>query len=131
MNTRKSILIVDDEDLFRIILQRLLEEEGYVVSNSNNPSDALLLSQKRHFDIIVTDYTMPVMNGADFAKLIRRRFADSFIVGLSCEMKERAFLAAGADAFFEKPVDYKKLISKIGEYGNSLADRTVQHLSAV
>ncbi len=131
MKTRKSILIVDDEELFGTILQRLLEEEGYVVSNCNNPSDALLISRKRHFDVIVTDYSMPVMNGADFAKLMRYRFADSFIVGLSCEMKEREFLAAGADAFFEKPVDYEELISKIREYRNSLSDKIAQHLSAV
>jgi CheY-like chemotaxis protein len=131
METRKSILIVDDEELFGTILQRLLEKEGYVVSNCNNPSDALLISQKRQFDVIVTDYNMPVMNGADFAKLMRYRFADSFIVGLSCEMKARAFFAAGANAFFEKPVDYKKLISKIREYKNSHPKRIVQHMSVV
>lgn len=128
---KKSILIVDDEELFGTILRRLLEQKGYVVSCCNNPPDALLLSQKRHFDVIVTDYSMPEMNGADFARLMRYRFADSFIVGLSCEMKENAFLAAGANAFFEKPIDYQKLISMIMQYKNILPDKKVQHMIAV
>jgi two-component system cell cycle response regulator DivK len=118
MKNRKSILIVDDEELFGTILMRLMEKENYVVSFCDNPSDALLLSQKRHFDIIVTDYDMPVMNGADFARLMRSRFADSFIVGLSCETRESTFLAAGANAFLEKPVDFRKLISMIRQENN-------------
>lgn len=128
MKNRKSILIVDDEELFGTILMRFMEKEEYVVSYCNNPSDALLLSRKRNFDIIVTDYDMPGMNGADFAKLMRCRFADSLIVGLSCETRESAFLAAGANAFFEKPVDFRKLISSIRQYNNILIGREVENM---
>jgi DNA-binding response OmpR family regulator len=118
MNNKKSILIVDDEQLFGVILTRFLEKEGYVVSFCKNPSDALLLSQKLNFDIIMTDYDMPGMNGADFSKRMRYRFSDSLIIGLSCETRENAFLAAGADAFFEKPVDFRKLISMLRQNDN-------------
>ena len=128
MKTRKTILIVDDEEVFGTILRRLLEKEGYVVSCCNDPYDAVLLSQKRAFDIIVTDYNMPEMNGADLARLMRYRFADSLIVGLSCETRGSAFLAAGADAFFPKPIDYRELISMIKQHKNILTDRDVQTL---
>ena len=110
MKISQSILIVDDEELFCTIFRRLLEHEGYIVSCCNNPSDAILLSQKRKFDIIVTDYNMPEMNGDDLARLMRYRFSDSYIVGLSCETRESEFLEAGADAFFEKPIDYRNLL---------------------
>jgi DNA-binding response OmpR family regulator len=66
----------------------------------------------------MTDYDMPGMNGADFSKRMRYRFSDSLIIGLSCETRENAFLAAGADAFFEKPVDFRKLISMLRQNDN-------------
>ncbi len=113
MKTRKSILIADDEDLFGAILRRLLEQEGYTVSCCNKPSDAITLAQEINFDVILTDYDMPEMNGAELARSMRCRFTDSYIIGLSCLSMEAAFLAAGADAFLEKPVDYQKLLSLI------------------
>ena len=128
MKIKKSILIVDDEELFGTILQRIFELEGNFVSCCNNPSDAILLSQKRKFDIIVTDYNMPGMNGADFAKLMRNRFADSFVVGLSCEMRGSEFLAAGANAFFEKPFEYRELLSMIKQYNNIPAGIEVKNM---
>ncbi len=124
MKVRKSILIVDDEELFGTILRDALEQEGYFVSFCNNPSDAILLSQKNNFDIIVTDYNMLEMNGADFTRLRRFRFENSFIIGLSCESTESAFLAAGADAFFEKPINYRELISMIN--ANSISKCSVE-----
>src|SRR5271169_5554018 len=131
MKIKQSILIVDDEELFGTILRRLLERENYIVSCCNNPSDAILLSQMRKFDIIVTDYNMPEMNGADFARVMRYRFADSFIVGLSCETRESSFLAAGADAFFPKPIDYRELISIIRQNTSMLNSKEVQNMISV
>ena len=131
MKIKKSILIVDDEELFGTILRRLLEQEGFVVSCCINPSEAILLSQKRKFDIIVTDYDMPEMNGADLTRFMRYRYTDSFIVGLSCESKESVFLAAGADAFFEKPINYRELISIIRPYKNIVANKETQNMVSV
>ena len=131
MKIRQSILIVDDEELFGTILRRLLEKEGYVVSCCNNPSDAVNLSQKRIFDIIVTDYNMPNMNGADFARLMRCRFADSLIVGLSCETKASTFFEAGADAFFPKPIDYKELLSLIKQHKYIVTGKAAQNMISV
>ena len=131
MKIRQSILIVDDEELLGTILRRLLEKEGYVVSCCNNPSDAVNLSQKRIFDIIVTDYNMPKMNGADFARLMRCRFADSLIVGLSCETKASTFFEAGADAFFPKPIDYKELLSLIKQHKYIVTDKAAQNMISV
>jgi len=131
MKMGKSILIVDDEELFGAILRRLLEQEGYIISYCNNPLDALLLSQKRKFDIIVTDYNMPDMNGADFTRAMRNRFDDTFIVGLSSETRESAFLAAGANAFFEKPIEYRELSSMIRQYKSILPNKEVQNTISV
>lgn len=131
MKMGKSILIVDDEELFGTILRRFFEKEGFVVSYCNKPTDAILLSLKRKFDIIVTDYDMPEMNGADLSRLMRYRFADSYIVGLSCETRGSSFLAAGADAFFEKPIDYRGLVSMIKQHNETLSNNAVQHMISV
>jgi len=128
MKRRKSILIVDNEEFFGTILKGILEQEGYVTSFCNNPSEAIHLSKKNKFDIIVTDYNMPEMNGADLARLMRYRFVNSFIIGLSCDTAESVFLEAGADAFFEKPLDYRELISTIRQCKYIPFDKEVRNV---
>ncbi len=131
MENKKSILIVDDEDIFGVILSRLLKDEGYTVSSCSKPSDAITLAQERNFEIILTDYNMPEMNGAELARLMRYRFADSYIIGLSCESRENAFLAAGADIFLDKPIDYRELLALIRQQEHTVAEREVHEMISV
>ena len=113
MRDKKSILIVDDDELLTGYLQTYLREEGHVVSCCHNGMDALELLKVRSFDIIVTDYHMPRMTGAEFTEQVRNRMVDSLIVGYSARGMKNDFVKAGADFFLLKPFELSELLSLI------------------
>ena len=59
----KRILVVDDDEDIRICMSHLLEGAGYNVIPVCDGLDALLEMKKRHFDAVVTDFSMPILNG--------------------------------------------------------------------
>ena len=66
------ILIVDDNSLGLAARRSVLEELGHKVITSAAPQDALELCGKQRFDIVVTDYKMPKMNGVEFIARLRK-----------------------------------------------------------
>lgn len=117
---KKSILIVDDDELLSGLLQDYLEADGHEVSCCYNGHDAILLSKELNFDVILADYHIPGLNGAEVAATIRSRFANSFIVGCSPKLMKNTFLAAGADAFVQKPFNFRELASLIRRHTNDI-----------
>ncbi len=117
---KRSILIVDDDELLSGLLQDYLEADGHEVSCCHNGPDAIRLSKERHFDIILTDYHMPGLNGAEVTATIRKRFVDSFIIGYSGKMMKNKFIAAGADVFIQKPFHVPELVSLIRRGTNNI-----------
>src|SRR5579872_7346446 len=70
-NTRGTILIVDDNALGLIARKGVLAELGHAIETSSVPEDALALCKQRKFDLIVTDFKMPNMNGIEFIRQLR------------------------------------------------------------
>ncbi|HLW56689.1 MAG TPA: ATP-binding protein [Bacteriovoracaceae bacterium] len=68
---KKRILILDNEALILNLMSGFLEETGHYIIGSSSPEEALDLLEKANIDIILTDYTMPSMNGSQFAKQAR------------------------------------------------------------
>jgi PAS domain S-box-containing protein len=72
-----SILLVDDDDLVREVTASRLEEFGYKVTQAGNgPSALLSFEQDPSFDLLVLDFAMPGMNGAEVARAARKRRPD-------------------------------------------------------
>lgn len=113
MNSKKTVLIVDDDDIFREALHNILTSAGFSVSCCHAGPAALELSERKSFHAIITDYHMDEMNGADVAKKLRIQCPDSLIIGISGELREKDFLKAGADAFVNKPFSPNELVSII------------------
>ncbi len=114
MPEKKSVLIIDDDKHIHDAAQMILEKADITVVCCDNAAEALNLTKGRCFQVIVTDYRMPgEMSGVELTRLLRHRCPDSFIIGLSGERREKDFLDAGADAFFEKPFPFGDLISLI------------------
>src|ERR1700736_6442875 len=67
------ILIVDDNSLGLAARRSVLEELGHKVATSGAPQDALELCGKQRFDVVVTDYKMPKMNGVEFIARLRKQ----------------------------------------------------------
>jgi CheY-like chemotaxis protein len=102
MQEKISILIIDDNKLFTEAFQGLLEHDGHAVFCCHNGSDAIALSKKENFDLILIDYHMPGMKGDVVCRLLRHHHPDVFIIGCSSEHQDKAFLNAGADTFISK-----------------------------
>jgi CheY-like chemotaxis protein len=67
------ILIVDDNTLGLSARRSVLEELGHKVVTIGTPHDALELCVKQRFDLVVTDYKMPKMNGVEFISRLRKQ----------------------------------------------------------
>jgi CheY-like chemotaxis protein len=67
------ILIVDDNSLGLAARRSVLEELGHKVVTSGAPHDALEVCGKQRFDVVVTDYKMPKMNGVEFITRLRKQ----------------------------------------------------------
>lgn len=66
-----SILLVDDNRLGLIARKSVLEELGHRITTAQEGAEALEHFQREHFDLVVTDYKMPRMNGVELIKKIR------------------------------------------------------------
>lgn len=110
---KKTVLIIDDNGAVRGVLREILEPTGLAVSCCGDGYSALELSEKKCFDVIITDYRMPGMTGADITRLLRARCPDTFIIGISAGHKDKDFIEAGADVFLRKPFPFKELVSMI------------------
>jgi len=103
-------LVVDDNQMNRVVAQRLLERLGVSVEIARDGREALDVLGSQSFDVIFMDQHMPEMDGIEATREIRRREGDlahTIIVALTaCQLdedRERCF-AAGMDDFLGKPV---------------------------
>ncbi len=110
MKGKRSVLVVEDNLPFREAQCNLLEADGFDVRGCGDGTSALDAATKKNFHVIITDYRMPIMNGVEVTKRLRMRFPASIIIGVSSDDLSEDFLAAGADAFLQKPYEYADLV---------------------
>jgi CheY-like chemotaxis protein len=82
-NSFGRVLIVDDNSLGLAARRSVLEELGHKVVTTNSPQDALELCGTQRFDIVVTDYKMPKMNGIEFISRVRKQHASMGVILIS------------------------------------------------
>jgi two-component system response regulator HydG len=80
---RGRILLVDDNSLGLSARRSVLEELGHKVQTSGTPVDALELCAKQRFDVVVTDYKMPKMDGVEFIVRLRKLHPASAVILIS------------------------------------------------
>ncbi len=68
----RVVLVVDDEPGMVAVLSRLLADEGWTVHSAHDGAEALLLVGRSAPHVILADYIMPIMDGADFVQALRR-----------------------------------------------------------
>jgi CheY-like chemotaxis protein len=69
-----KVLIVDDDDIVRNLLVRLLRADGVTVLASPSPGEALELLERTSVEVVVSDYTLPLMTGIAFLDRVRTRW---------------------------------------------------------
>ncbi|MDP2277964.1 MAG: response regulator [Nitrospirota bacterium] len=99
----KKILVADDDVLLRKLFNDLLTFYGYDVDCVSNGKEAIALIETGSYDVLITDYLMPEMNGIELIKKARDIKKSLAIIGMSASEEERGFIAAGANFFIAKP----------------------------
>jgi len=110
-----DVLVVEDHPVNRMILEAWMGSAGHRTSTAENGQLAVDLAKSQRFDLIIMDVNMPVMDGLSATRLIREGRGvnvDTPIVVLSASARiedHEAGLAAGADAYLNKPIDFRSL----------------------
>lgn len=118
---RKHILVVDDKDENRLVLQNMLEPLGFKISVADDGQQEIDFAQKLKPDCILTDLVMPVKTGFEAVKEIRNlpEVKDIVIIAISAsvlDMDREKSRILGCDSFLPKPVDQIKLLAVLQEY---------------
>jgi CheY-like chemotaxis protein len=79
----KRILVVDDEDYHRELMQKLLSKLGYAVNAVESAEDAFSLLERNKFPVIITDLIMLEMDGVEFCRRIRETDDKSVVIALT------------------------------------------------
>jgi DNA-binding NtrC family response regulator len=80
MKKPASLLIVEDEEKMRELLQKILTTDGYRVKTASNGSEALAMIEETPFDIVLSDVKMPGLNGIELLKAVKKITAETYVV---------------------------------------------------
>ena len=113
------ILIVEDELRLAEILQKQLQESGFKADVANDGYVGKRMMEKSEYDLVVLDINLPLMNGYELCKEIRKKNSKIPIIMLTAlgtsENKLVGF-EAGADDYVLKPFDYRELLARINVF---------------
>ena len=117
-----SCLIVDDSRVIRKVLRRVLEDLGFDCREAADGSEALKQCREAMPTAILLDWNMPVMNGLDFLKTLRKepQGRDPRVIFCTTENDMAHITDAlryGADEYIMKPFDSDIITSKLTEVG--------------
>ena len=117
-NSAVRILIFEDDEEMRSLLEDILEEEGFETESVSNGFDGLQELTKERFDLVITDIRMPGLTGLDILPIIKRLQPDASVIVITAfgneEVYRRSF-EKGAAGYLEKPIHMDKLKTLVHE----------------
>jgi diguanylate cyclase (GGDEF)-like protein len=114
--TGTSVLCVDDDPGIRGLLHEIITSLGHSSINAVDGIDALEKLVDGHFDIVITDISMPRMDGIELIKKIKTDFGDVDIIVITAyeiTYKYTDIIALGSSDFISKPFDINELEAKL------------------
>jgi CheY-like chemotaxis protein len=121
MDTKKRILLVDDEQINLEFFEVMLTKLGFQTEKTDNGADALELVKRFKPDLIILDNVMPKLSGWEVTKIIKtheeyREYADTPIIMFSAmdDVKDKVEgLELGADDYITKPFNFSEVLARI------------------
>ena len=110
------VLVVDDEDGFRSLLQWELNNRGMNVTTAANGAEGVRMAGKTKFDVIITDITMPEMDGLKLLEEIKKIDPQTEVIvatGFGAVETAVHAMKKGAFDFVLKPYDLEHLIARV------------------
>ena len=116
-----SVLLAEDNEVNQLIGKKILESAGMTVTTADDGQGALALACEKDFAIILMDIHMPVMDGYEATRQLRReaRFAKVPIIGFSANALARdkeEGMRAGMDDYLVKPIEPKTLLAMMDKW---------------
>ena len=116
--SRKSILVVDDSELDRKIIAKLLSKTNYQLFFAENGTVALQLAQEHRPDLILLDGIMPGLSGPEVCRILKKdldlkHIPIIFLTGMDSPTYIVNCYNIGAEQYLNKPINSKELISQI------------------
>jgi DNA-binding response OmpR family regulator len=115
MSDNKRIVVIDDEQSVREVVQAYLEKDGYHVFVAENGTEGLALAERMNPALIVLDLMLPDVSGEEICSEIRSR-SDVPILMLTAKASEEervAGLVSGADDYLVKPFSPRELVARV------------------
>jgi CheY-like chemotaxis protein len=119
----KKILLIEDDEYLRLLIERFLKSEGFNVLTAENGFIGLVLAKEQKPDLIVCDIKMPVLDGYGVLENLRKDLKIGnipvFFISFYAdeEMIERAY-QLGVNDYLKKPLDLNELLVKIRQQLN-------------
>ena len=114
IGTKKKVLVIDDDSPTRGLIKVALEKAHFSVTTTKNGKEGVSLFKQRAFDLVITDISMPVINGLDAIVLMRKENPDVPIIAISGVERSLSFLKMAdyftADGTLQKPFHPKQLL---------------------
>jgi CheY-like chemotaxis protein len=117
-NHKYKVLAVDDESSVRMAIQMLLKHDGHEVQLVDSGEAALAMLEQGKFDLIITDYSMQGMKGAQLAILVKQRWPNQPIIMITAfadEFKTYGKPPEGVDFIISKPFSQKELREAVAQ----------------
>ncbi|MFW6413875.1 MAG: hybrid sensor histidine kinase/response regulator, partial [Verrucomicrobiota bacterium] len=126
-----NILVVDDEELIRKLVLQFLEIEGHTVETATNGKEAHARISEKKFDLLITDWAMPELNGADLINTLRQEKVELPIVLMTGFDSDPSHDVTGidlnADALLGKPITQESLQEAINHALNKTSEINWEH----
>lgn len=116
----KRILYIDDAAFFRRAIAMLFQKNDFEVDSAEHGFQALEMIEKRKYDLIITDYDMPLMNGLELLLVLRHKFTKKElpVIALSANSDQEIideFLKFGTNEYMVKSDNLNPLLQKAKE----------------
>ena len=119
------VLVVDDDDEMRLVFRRMLESEGYDVTEQSRATHVLEALRRTPFNLVILDKEMPGLTGLDLLPVLRREFPRLpvvFVTAFGGRQVASSALRLGATSYLEKPFRLAQLRDAIDGVFSSPAD---------
>ncbi len=118
----RTCLVVDDSRVVRMVARRILESNGFDVTEAADGQQALDACREHLPDCVLLDWNMPVMDGLTFLRALRNEFGPDKPSVMFCTAETdtghiAAAIASGAQEYIMKPFDEDILTSKFAQVG--------------
>ncbi|TWT94264.1 HD-GYP domain-containing protein [Neorhodopirellula pilleata] len=113
-----KVLIVDDDNITRMMLRHLLTGAGYRIDEASDGVEALQMIAERRYQVVISDWNMPEMTGVELCRRIRHYDQSGYIYTILLTSNNQdedriEGMRAGADDFVGKPFNERELLQRV------------------